>query len=83
MKHRFREGDLARLKYVRNGQSDFWRPGAVIEVMEICNCTDFDGNPYDYVVRMFNGGKAFPIDNQLEPLDTESVLSKLSSKACV
>jgi len=75
---RFFVGDLAILKYVRSGETEFWQQGVIVEIIKVSLRTkDFDGQIYDYVVRLFNGGKAFPIDPQLKPLDTEHALDKL------
>ena len=79
---RFSEGDLARVKYVRSGANENWHEGAIVEILEVTinNNTDNDGLSYDYIVRMFNGGKAFPIDDQLDTLkEAEVVKTKVAA----
>ena len=76
---RFSIGDIARVKYVRSGRSEFWHEGAIVEIIEVSNnvdnIIDYDGGDdvYDYIVRMINGGRAFPIDSQLEPFGEEQM----------
>lgn len=76
---RFIVGDLARVKYIRNGKSSYWYPGAIVEIARVCNNTidKCDHEPIDYEVRTFNGEMAYPIDEQLEPLDANTELDKL------
>jgi len=79
---RFNVGDLARVKYVRAGRNDFWHEGIVVEIIEVKpTTTDFDGQSYDYVVRMFNGGKAFPVDAQLEKYKKDSMCTRTTEQA--
>lgn len=66
---KFKIGDIARLKYIRGGASSYWRPGAVVTVIDIhLGDTKPGSAPYDYLVKMEDGTIGFPIEDQLEPI---------------
>jgi len=65
---KFKIGDKARVKYVRWGESDSWKPGAVVTIHDLYNGVDSSGDGFDCVVVCSNGQVAFPLFEQLEPL---------------
>jgi len=65
---KFKIGDKARVKYVRDGSDSTWKVGIIVTIQTLtCGFADF-GDPYDCEVVLDNGIHAYPLFEQLEPL---------------
>jgi len=70
---KFKTGDKARIKYVRNNNCERWHAGLVVTIKWVENGVTPIGNLYEYVLTLPNGSIARVLGEQLEPLVPDKV----------
>lgn len=66
--HNWKEGDKARVKYIRRYGDASWKVGTIVTIENLTGGVNHRGTVYDCWVRLSNGILATPLFEQLEPI---------------